>query len=338
MNCKPEQVISFQANMKTSSKTHPMNSLKPFYQGILRRPLALALVISAPLAIGAADIGKTFATPEAAVAALAAAASAMDTNALRVIFGSAVAELENPDRVQATNDLNEFAAAFSQTNRLDPVSDSKLVLEIGAGFWPFPVPIVKRDGQWYFDTEEGKDELLNRRIGKNELSTLQSVRAYVAAQREYAAKDRDGDEVLKFAQKFASTPGKKDGLYWPPDLDGEISPLGPLVAQAQAQGYGASPRAEGAEPQPFHGYFFKILTREGKAAPGGKYNYIINGNMIGGFALVAWPAEYGDSGIMTFIVNQQGRVYQKDLGTRTAKSAAAMKEYNPDKTWRSSPD
>ena len=146
-------------------------------------------------------------------------------------------------------------------------------------------------------------------------------------------KDRDGDEVLEYAQKFSSTPGTKDGLYWPPDLDGEISPLGPLVAQAQEQGYGRKPGRRAPRPQPFHGYFFKILTRQGKSAPGGKYDYVINGNMIGGFALVAWPAEYGETGIMTFIVNQQGRVYQKDLGPKTAKVAAAMKAYDPDKTW-----
>jgi len=315
-----------------------MNSLNHFFQSIARHTLALTLVVSAPLAIRATEIGQTFASPEAAVAALVAAASAMDTNALRIIFGPAAADLENPDRVQATNDLNAFVAAFRQTNRIVRASDAKCVLEIGNELWPFPVPIVKQAARWFFDAEAGKDELLTRRIGKNELATLQSVRAYVEAQREYAAKDRDGDEVLQFAQKFASTPGKKDGLYWPPDLDGEISPLGPLVAQAQARGYGPSPRAEGAAPQPFHGYFFKILTAQGKSAPGGKYSYLINGNMVGGFALVAWPAAYGDSGIMTFIVNQQGRVYQKDLGPKTAKTAAALKEYNPDQTWTISPN
>ena len=163
------------------------------------------------------------------------------------------------------------------------------------------------------------------------------MRAYVAAQREYAEQDRDGDEVLEYAQKFMSAPGAKDGLYWPPDYDAEISPLGPLVGEAQSEGYMARSQGEDA-PEPFHGYFFKILTRQGQHAPGGKYNYIINGNMIGGFALVAWPADYGNSGIMTFIVNQQGRVYQKDLGPKTAKIAAKMKAYDPDETWSVSPD
>jgi hypothetical protein len=310
-----------------------MNSLKRFFQLLARRTLALALLVSLPFAIAAAQTGKTFGSPEEAVAALGAAASAQDTDALRVIFGPAAEDLQNPDRVQATNDLNEFVSAFSQANRIVRESDSKCILEIGNGFWPFPVPLVKQDGRWFFDVAAGKEELLNRRIGRNERLALQSVRAYVQAQREYASKDRDGDEVLAYAQKFLSTPGKKDGLYWPPDLDGEISPLGPLVAHAQTQGYRRGSRGEGAEPEPFNGYFFRILTCQGKAAPLGKYNYIINGKMIAGFALVAWPAEYGDTGIMTFIVNQQGRVYQKDLGTKTDKIVAGMKEYNPDKTW-----
>jgi len=323
--------------MKTSSKNFTMTSLKRFLQSIVQRHLVVALALSAPIAVSAADIGQTFATPEAAVSALVAAASAEDTNAFRVIFGPVGVEIENPDRVQAANELRAFNAAVKQHQRLVHESETKCVLEIGANAWPFPVPIVKRNGQWFFDTEAGKDEILNRHIGKNELATLQSARAYVEAQREYATKDRDGDEVLEYAQKFGSAPGKKDGLYWPPDLDGEISPLGPLVAQAQDEGYGRRPRKEDAAPQPFHGYFFKILTRQGKSAPGGKYDYVINGNMIGGFALVAWPAEYGETGIMTFIVNQQGRVYQKDLGNRTATIAASIKAYDPDKTWTISP-
>ena len=201
-------------------------------------------------------------------------------------FGPAAADLENPDHVQATNEHHAFVTAFSQAHRIVRESATKCVLEVGSDSWPFPVPLVKREGQWFFDTQAGKDELLNRRIGKNEISALQSVRAYVEAQREYAAKDRDSDEVLEYAQKFTSAPGKKDGLYWPPDLDGEVSPIGPLVAQAQAQGYMSAPKHSDAAPEPFQGYFFKILTRQGKAAPGGKYDYVINGNMVCGFALV----------------------------------------------------
>jgi hypothetical protein len=324
MNCTPQPRVSCFTKMKTSSKSCHVNPLKCFLQCIRSLTLALALVVGAPLTISAAETGKTFATAEEAVAALVAAASANDTN--------------GPDRVQATNDLSEFVSAFNQTNRIVHESDSKCVLEVGNDPWPFPVPLVKQGGRWSFDTEAGKDELLTRRIGRNERLTLESVRAYVEAQREYAMKDRDGDEVLEYAQKFMSTSGKKDGLYWPSDLDGEVSPLGPLVAEAQAQGYRRNSREGDEASQPFHGYLFKILTRQGKSAPLGKYNYIINGKMIAGFALVAWPAEYDDSGIMTFIVNQQGRVYQKDMGPETAKIAAGMEEYDPDKTWTISRD
>jgi hypothetical protein len=216
------------------------------------------------------------------------------------------------------------------------VSDSLVVLELGEDLWPFPVPLVKKNEGWFFDTDAGKDELLTRRVGKNELSTLATVRAYVDAQREYASIDHDGDEVLEYAQRLVSSPGKQDGLYWPPVFEGELSPLGPMVAYAQAEGYSPELRDEENEVQrgPFHGYYFKILNRQGKHAAGGKYNYVINGHMIGGFALVAWPVEYGDSGVMTFIVNQQGLVHQKDLGSATGRIARKMKAYDPDSSWK----
>ena len=319
--------------MKTFSKNFSGNLRKRFVRFAFNPALMLALALGSPALTRAADIGKTFATPEAAVSALLAAASAQDSNAFRVIFGPVGVEIQNPDRVQSANELAAFNDAVKQHQQIIRESETKCVLEIGTNAWPFPVPIVQRQGLWFWDTAAGKNEILNRHIGKNELATLESVRAYVEAQREYASKDRDGDEVLEYAQKFRSTPGNKDGLYWSADLDGEISPLGPLVAQAQEKGYGRRVRQEGDAPTPFHGYFFKILTRQAKSAPGGKYNYLINGNMIGGFALVAWPAEFGQSGIMTFIVNQQGQVYQKDLGSKTDKIAEAMKEYAPDKTW-----
>ena len=302
------------------------------------RALGFALALFAAAQANAAETGKTFATPEAAVAALANAVMTTNRPELHAIFGPAAEDIVNPDAVQAVNEFAAFATALGETNRLVRESDTRRVLELGHDAWPFSVPIVQKDGRWFFDTVAGKEELLNRRIGRNELETLQVVRAYVQAQREYAAKDRDGSEVLKFAQKMISTPGKKDGLFWSPDADGEISPLGPLVADAAAEGYGKVKKNPGDEPQPFHGYLFKILTRQGKHAPGGKHDYVVNGNMIGGFALVAWPIEYSESGIMTFIVSQQGRVYQKDLGPNTAKAVKGMKEYNPDKTWSVSPD
>lgn len=300
--------------------------------------LLLALSMTALSVFGAEEIGKTFATPEAAVAALEAAVTAKDADALRSLFGPAAEEVQNPDRVQATNEWCAFSMALQQCKRIVKESESLCVLEVGTDNWPFPVPLVQKDNAWFFDTEAGKDELLSRRIGRNELATLSAVRAYVEAQRDYAAKDRDNDEVLEYAQKFISAPGTKDGLFWSPELDGELSPLGPLVAQAQSEGYTAKSKDKGEAPAPFHGYLFKIIVQQAKSAPGGKYDYIINDNMIAGFALVAWPASYGDSGIMTFIVNQQGRVYQKDLGEDTAKAVSKMKAYDPDKTWKISLD
>jgi len=188
---------------------------------------------------------------------------------------------------------------------------------------------VRGNNGWFFDTQAGKSEIINRRVGRNELDALKSVRAYAEAQREYAGKDRDGDQVLEYAQKIVSSPGKKDGLYWTP-VDGEMSPLGPGFAEAQAEGYF---KEKATTPQPFHGYFFKILTHQGRHAAGGAYDYVINGNMIAGFALVAWPAEYRESGVMSFIINQQGNVYQKDLGRDTDSTARKMKAYDPDPSW-----
>jgi hypothetical protein len=308
----------------------------------LHRVLLGWLVFATPLlfhrVLAADKGGQTFATPELAVAALAEAVNATNHAALRKLFGAATENLINPDGVQAANDFAAFSKALSETNHLERESGHRCVLELGTNQWPFPVPLVENNGQWFFDTAAGKEELINRRIGRNELDTLKTVRAYVEAQREYASVDHDSSGVLKYAQRLVSSPGSKDGLYWPPDLDGDISPLGPLVAAAQEEGYGKHLAVTNAVPEPFHGYFYKILTRQGKNAPGGKYNYIINGNMIAGFALVAWPAQSGDTGMMTFIVNQQGRVYQKDLGPKTAKLAADMKEYDPDSSWKVSPD
>ena len=327
---------------------NPVFNSKPIHEIMKTRFLLLSATLLVGLVFGLAsatcaekkeNTGKKFASPEEAVAALSVATAAADTNALRTILGPAADELINPDRIQATDELKTFSSALAETNHLVHVSDTLVVLELGDDFWPFPVPIVKKDGGWFFDTDAGKDELLSRRIGRNELATVPVMRAYVQAQREYAGTDHDGDDVLEYAQRLVSSPGKHDGLYWPSDFDGEESPLGPLVAYAQVEGYSPELRAEDeAERGPYHGYYFKIITGQGKHAPGGKYNYVTNGNMIGGFALVAWPAEYGDSGIMTFIVNQQGRVYQKDLGAQTSRLAKRIKAYDPDSSWTLSPD
>lgn len=295
-------------------------------------------LISSIAAKTSEQMGKGFPTPQAAVSALSQAVNSLDASKLREVFGPAVADLKNPDRVQATNELEGFAAALNTTNALVRRSDTSFELDVGPDAYPFPVPIVQKDGQWFFDTEAGEQELLNRRIGRNELDVLKSMRAYVDAQREYASKDRMGDQVLQYAQRIASTPGKKDGLYWPADASGEESPLGPLVAEARVAGYKVESKGQQTSRMPFHGYYFKILTQQGKDAPGGKYNYVINGNMIAGFAMIAWPADYGNTGVMTFIVNQQGRVYQRDLGPKTEQLAPAIAEYNPVPGWEVSPD
>jgi hypothetical protein len=279
--------------------------------------------------------GLGFAAPEEALSALRQAVEAKDENQMRAIFGPDVADLVNPDPVQENGEFEIVAKAMGEHTRLIQQEQDRRILEYGTDNTLFPVPLVKNEGRWYFDTAAGKEEVINRRIGRNELQALDSIRTYVQAQREYASADRDGDEVLEYAQKFASAPGKKDGLYWKPELDGTISPLGPLVAEAETAGY---TKDKTVERQPFRGYYFKILTRQGKHAPGGAYDYIINGNMIGGFALVAWPAEYDVTGVMTFIVNQQGKVFQKDFGEKTARLAEAITIYDPDSTWAPSPD
>jgi hypothetical protein len=281
--------------------------------------------------------GKLFASADDAVAALIAAVNAGDTAALQVVFGPEFADITSPEPAQADEELKQFAGKLNESHELTKESETRSELEVGKDQWPFPVPLVKTEGGWFFDTDAGKEEIVNRRIGRNELGALESVRAYVEAQREYASRDRDGDGVLEYAQKIRSSPGQKDGLYWPQGADGELSPIGPLIAEAQSRGY-LTNAGGSIGPQPYRGYYFRILKSQGPSAPGGKYDYVINGNMISGFALIAYPAEYGESGIMTFIVNQQGRVYQKNLGPNTAKLAAEITSYDPDNSWKISPD
>jgi hypothetical protein len=274
-----------------------------------------------------------FSSPQAAVDALKAAVEASDTNALHAIFGPAGHALVSVDVVEAAEEHEFFMSRVKEKINLVAASDSKQELQLGADGWPFPIPLVKQDGKWRFDVETGREEILNRRVGANELGAIQVCQAYVQAQRDYASEDRNADEVLEYAQHLRSTPGAHDGLYWTTRTGDELSPLGPLVAQARGEGYRRKTKILTDEPSPYHGYFFKILTRQGKRAPGGKYNYIINGHMIAGCALVAWPAEWGNTGVMTFIVNQRGSVYQRNLGPKTASIAAAMTTYDPDPTW-----
>jgi len=304
----------------------------------LRRIFSLAsglalLALMLPLRLSAED-EQTFASPQAAVNALVTAAKNNDTNAIHSIFGATGHDLISPDVVQVTEEYKLFVQRLTEKTQLSTNSDSNVTLDIGADGWPFPIPLVKQDGQWFFDTAAGAEEILNRRIGMDEIGAINVCNAYMDAQREYASQDRMGDNVLAYAQFLRSTPGTHDGLFWPTNQPGEVlSPLGPLIAQARVDGYHRTAKMLNDEQAPYHGYYFKILTRQGKHAPGEKYNYIINGRMIAGFALVAWPAEWGNTGVMTFIVNQQGKVYQKNLGSKTVKIAKAMTAYDPDDTW-----
>ena len=276
---------------------------------------------------------KTFKSPEEAVKALVNAVKAGGTKELLAIFGPAGKDLiSSGDEVADKAGRERFVKSYEEMNNLVRETDSKMTLVVGKEEWPLPIPIVKKGETWFFDTMAGKEELLNRRIGKNELNAIQVCLAYVDAQREYVMKDRDSDKLLEYAQKFVSTKGKKDGLYWEAKEGEEQSPLGPLAARAVKEGYtGSKP---GDNPVPYHGYFYKILKAQGKNAPGGAYDYLVKGKMIGGFALVASPAEYGNSGVMTFIVNHEGVVYEKDLGKETGKIVNAMTKFDPDKTWK----
>lgn len=273
---------------------------------------------------------RLFASPDEAVKALQVATEAKDKTDLREIFGPEVNQLLTGDAVQDANNAKRFAATLAQGCQIVKEGEDKITLEVGTNNWPMPIPLVKADGQWHFDTAAGKVEIINRHIGKDELHAIGVCRAYVVAQRQYAGANPDAGGEVKYAQKFKSTPGKKDGLYWPSAENGPASPFGPLVAEAHAEGYGGN---KGAGPHPFHGYYFRILTRQDTAAPGGKMDYLSHGNLTGGFALVAYPEHWDQSGIMTFIVNQDGKVYQRNFGEKTSLIAGAMKEYNPDSEW-----
>jgi hypothetical protein len=307
---------------------------------------------------------RRFTTPEEALQALTEAAKAQDRAALAAIFGPEYDKLLSGDDVQDSQELAAFVAAIETSAKLDETDEAKVTLLIGEDDWPFPIPLVREESMWRFDTAAGMDEILTRRIGENELSAIAVCRAYVLAQWEYytEAEDTAHDGLAVYAQKFISTPGKRDGLYWDTTEDEKPSPLGALVAQARAEGYAAGSRQRSKAPAtntggtagtpasdqraaaashphaPYHGYYFKILKAQGPHAPGGRFSYVINGNMIAGYALIAYPAKWGSSGVMTFIVNQQGRVYQKNLGPQTAQIAAVITVYDPDPSWQLVPE
>jgi hypothetical protein len=272
-----------------------------------------------------------FKSPADAVQALVTAAKTGGNKELLSVLGTEAQELiSSGDEVADRETREKFLEAYEEQNRIEPEGDGFLLV-IGKNDWPFPIPLVKKGNWWMFDTASGKEEILNRRIGKNELNTIQVLLAIVDAQREFAMADRDDDFFLEYAQKFGSDPGKKNGLYWETQEGEESSPLGELVANARAGGY----TSEGTEnnPAPYYGYYYKILTAQGDNASGGAYDYIVDNRMIGGFAILAYPAEYANSGVMTFIVNHDGVIYQKDFGENTKELAEAITLYDPDETW-----
>ena len=291
----------------------------------------LCMAAPAPTTFAKEVKPKGFDTPEAAVQCLVDALRKQDMAELEKVFGSVGMDvLDSGDAVADSSAREKFVKAFDEKHHVTKTSDGQAELVVGSDDWPFPIPIVAEKKKWVFDAEAGRDELTNRRIGRNELNTIRVLEAFVQAEREYFQFDYDEDGVLEYAQKLVSDQDKRDGLFWPVKEGEDPSPMGPLVAQAVAEGYKKSESG----PTPYHGYFFKLLTGQGPDASGGAYSYIINGNMVAGYAVLAWPAEWDNSGLMTFMVNSNGVIYEKDLGEKTAEIAAGMNSYNPDSTWR----
>lgn len=272
---------------------------------------------------------EKFTTPEAAVDALIGAARSSDAKSIVAVLGpDGQAIVSSGDPVADRNTREAFISAYDAKHAIEAEGDGSQTLIIGNDDWPFPIPLVNKSGEWQFDAAAGRDEILRRRVGRDELATIQVAHAYVQAQNEYAALDPAGLGRGVYAQRIVSHPGKKDGLYWPTAEGQSPSPLGELAAQASAEGYKA-----GQTPIPYHGYYYRILKRQSASASGGAYDYLVNGKMRGGFAMIAFPAEYGNSGIMTFMVNHDGTVFQKDLGPKTDELARKIESYAPDQTW-----
>lgn len=291
--------------------------------------LAAATLAAVAVSSSIAFAQQAFKSPNEAIDALIAALRAGDNGSINLVLGPNGSQIvTSGDTVQDDNTRKLVLAAYDIKHSTTKDSLGRTFLTVGENEYPVPLPLVEKDGQWRFDAVAGREEILARRIGRNELGAIQASLAYVDAQHEYAEMAPNGG-IGNYAQKIISEPGKKDGLYWPSAAGERESPLGPLVASATWQGYKV-----GGGRAPFHGYYYKILTRQGPTAPGGAFNYIANGKMIGGFALVAYPAIYGNSGVKTFLVNHSGDVYEKDLGPQTSKIVARMNAFNPDRTWQ----
>ncbi|MDP9127537.1 MAG: DUF2950 domain-containing protein [Pseudomonadota bacterium] len=292
----------------------------------------LLLSTSMPGQTRAANQAEVFPTPQKAVDALVFASRHNHTAELVRILGDDSEKLVNSgDAIADDAARQKFVTAYDTAHEIEDEGESKKVLEVGAEAWPMPLPLVRDGKGWRFDTGEGEQEILDRRIGRNELYVIEVCRAYVEAQREFAAQHPLPDGRQEYAQKFLSSDSSHDGLYWPAQQSEPESPLGPLIATALAEGYLRNAGTEGHSP--YHGYFYRILKAQGPHAPGGGMDYLVDGHMTGGFALIAFPAQYGDSGVMTFIINQGGIVYEKNLGRDTLNTATALTEYEPDPSW-----
>jgi hypothetical protein len=294
--------------------------------------VSLLFLLSAPCSFAQQGNEKTFASPGDAVLALYNAVKSNDTQAVSAIFGSNAGPiLHTGDEVADKNMANDFVRRYDQMHRVVMEPDQTVTLYIGADNWPMPIPLVKNNnGGWYFDTETGKQEILYRRVGRNENDAIEVLHTLVDAQRDYASETHDGDKTKHYALKFLSAEGKQDGLYWKTAENDPPSPIGPLIVDAAGEGY----NLKQGQQAPFHGYYYRLLTKQGPAAKGGARDYLVNGQLTRGFAFVAYPAEYRNSGVMTFIVDQDGVVYEKDLGQDTSKLAGAMSEFNPDNSWQ----
>lgn len=293
-------------------------------------PMVLPAADSADSGTNAVINQEVFASPAEALQAFQTAVAAKDQAAMGKMFGPEFPKLLTGDQVQDAKNAAHFAELMAQGCEPVAEGDASVTFEVGTNHWPMPIPLVKAGGQWHFDTAAGQEEIINRHVGKDELHAIGVCRAYVDAQKQFAQASQDASGWVKYAQRFLSTTGTKDGLYWPAKENERASPFGPVVAESQ---FGNYPGNNHTRPEPFHGYYFKILTRQGAAAPGGKMNYMSHGNLTGGFALVAWPEHWDRSGVMTFIVNQDGRVYQHNFGPSTRRVAGAVNEYNPDENW-----
>jgi len=293
--------------------------------------LLAVTVLGAAFCVAQQGNEKTFASPGDAVLALYNAAKTSDGHAADAIFGSGAADiLHTGDKVADENMRTDFVKRYDQMHRVVLEPDGSVTLYVGADNWPFPISIVKNGGgSWYFDTESGKKEILYRRIGRNENDAIEILHGLVGAQHDYADENHDGDKTKHYALKFISDDGKQNGLYWKTTDSEPPSPIGPLLVSAAGEGY----HMQQGKPEPYHGYYYRILTKQGAAAKGGARDYMVNGQLTKGFAFVAYPADYRNSGVVTFIVNQDGIVYEQDLGPDTEKIASSMTDYNPDTTW-----